>query len=160
MGTWGNIKESLSDFASDAYDVVSDICEQLKEWGKKVWDWTKHLFINIYDKISSWIDVLSDTIQDFFNEVEDWVKAKFVLAKPEMGPQPKELTDLLTNIFEEHKPMSLQDFKSGKSKISSVALKDDKIEKASFFQAGKISNPEQFDKMMQENDGILVVANN
>ena len=125
------------------------IIETLIEWASKAWDWLKNFIPYVYDQIVSLLGVVKDWIKealDVLADVSDKIQAVLTDPRYEKGKR-------IIEILRESNGSKIPD------NANSVAftMTDETVNKMASFSSNNIEEPAQFDTLMEENDGVLII---
>lgn len=147
-----SIKRDTSPMLSKLDELLVDVYEKIKEWVKNAYNWLHNFFKITYDKICSWIDVLSSWIEEKLG-IDD----SFILTDP-FSKIGSKIRDILNSseINNSENGLSLSDFKNG---VVGLHTKSEQLKDITTFSAEVVENPDKFNTMLQENDGVIVIKN-
>lgn len=155
--------EDFLDFIGSLYDdtvdALSSFWDSFTDWISDVWNWLNRFFYKAYECIVSWFEALGDWAEEELKKLSS--SGKIVISQ----------NDTIKRIVEESEEkfgaMSPDEFRRAGQKvkqyqdaeINGLSIDGNQITGLSAFDAREVQNPDEFRRVMEERDGLLVLKN-
>lgn len=132
--------------------IVDETVDLVSKWASNVWNWLKNFFAYVYEHIGEWFQIISQWFDEALAELErEGYDTTGIITNPayETG---RKIIDILRNADDGR--ISL-----GANGNVAMTMADENIRQVATFNANKIDNPQSFDALMRERDGVIVIKN-